>query len=147
MALRFGYYENGTCCTQIVEQLCATFELKFNKYVFHISKSFPPQDVYSKLEAKVLYAPPSSPPCPQTLSTHTLVIVGLLISDALLALFFPPFCLQKEKHIAFVLQVGTSSLLTVTVSLQRNASIYFFFPSMVLLWKVTIKLLLPQWVC
>lgn len=62
----------------------------------------------------MLYVPPSSPPSPQTLSTHTLVIVGLLISDAQVALFFPPFCLQKEKHIAFVLKVGTSSLLTMS---------------------------------
>lgn len=42
MALRFGYYENGTYCTQVVEVLqhstCATFKLKFNKYVFHIAK-------------------------------------------------------------------------------------------------------------
>lgn len=95
--------------------------------------------VYSLLEAWVPYTPPSSPPCLQTLNTHTLVIVGLLTSDGLLALFFPPFCLQKEKHTAFVFQSGASSLSTITVKLLKECLNFFSFCCMVLLWKVTTK--------
>lgn len=89
---------------------------------------FPPA-VYSLLEAWVLDTPPSSPPSLQTLNTHTLVIVGLLTSDALLALVFPPFCLEKEKHTAFVFQLGASSLLIIIVKLLEEFLRFFYFLS------------------
>lgn len=66
MALRFGYYENGTCCTQIVEVLqhstCATFKLKFINICF----IFPSNSTHKMFTASLkpecfMHLPPPHP--------------------------------------------------------------------------------------
>lgn len=92
LALRFGYYKKVPAVLRL--------QKSYNRiHVQHSNKcNNPPNSDF-----QVFFPQPA---CSQSVlcTPHTLVIVGLLISDALLALFFPPFCLQKEKHIAVVLK-------------------------------------------
>lgn len=54
MALRFGYYENGPCCTQIAQILqhstCTLFKQKYNNIFTSYFQVFSPA-VQSLLEA------------------------------------------------------------------------------------------------
>lgn len=107
-------------------------------YLLHISKCFP-QLFTACLKPKYLTNLPLSPPSLQTLNIHTLVTVGLLTRDALLALFFHPFCLQKEK-LFFFFSIRSFKPINHNREAFKGIPQIFFFCCMVLLQKVTKKI-------
>lgn len=67
MALRFGYYENGTCCTQFAEALqhSTRIKLMFKWCIFisYFQVSIPPPQLFTaSLKPKYFtYLPPPHP--------------------------------------------------------------------------------------
>lgn len=128
MVLRFGYYEIGPCCTQMAQILQHSphtlFKHKFNNVFTLYFQVFPPSCLQLAWSISTLHTSllPTQPPNSKHSHTcycrtaHKWCTTGIVFSSIL-----------KEKHTAFVFQLGASSLLTITVKLLKEFLRFIFF--------------------
>lgn len=133
MVLRFGYYEIGPCCTQMAQILQHSPHTLFKifKYIISliiyllcISKFFPPSCLQLAWSINTLHTSLLPTQSPNSKHSHTCYCrtahkwctTGIVFSSIL-----------KEKHTAFVFQLGASSLLTITVKLLKEFLRFIFF--------------------
>lgn len=107
-------------------------------YLLHISKCFP-QLFTACLKPKYFTNLPLPTQSPNSKHSHT-CYCRIAHKGCTAGIVFPPFCLQKEKHAAFVFPIRSSSLSTTTGKFWKGFLRSSSLCCMHLLWKVTTEI-------